>query len=152
MFLDRDVRGRLIPAFLMMLSVTFGFWGVADLCRHGRRQGGPVGAVLFRGIRAPRHRHCHVRLYQPRLLADAIGRKPTAMVWYAMCLILTPVVHMWAQSIGGLLAAVTVFGFSRAGSGLGRQSGCPSFSRRGCVAPPSPSASTRRAESPAPVR
>ncbi len=29
MFLDRSVRGRLIAAFLMMFSVTFGFWGVA---------------------------------------------------------------------------------------------------------------------------
>ncbi len=29
MFLDKSVRPRLIAAFLMMLSVTFGFWGVA---------------------------------------------------------------------------------------------------------------------------
>jgi len=29
MFLDPSVRRRLVPAFLMMLSVTFGFWGVA---------------------------------------------------------------------------------------------------------------------------
>ena len=51
--------------------------------------------------------------------ADAIGRKPTAMIWYAMCLILTPVVYMWAQSIGALLVTVTVFGFFPAGSGPG---------------------------------
>ena len=29
MFLDPGVRRRLVPAFLMMLSVTLGFWGVA---------------------------------------------------------------------------------------------------------------------------
>jgi MFS family permease len=29
MFLDKSVRRRLVFAFLMMLSVTFGFWGVA---------------------------------------------------------------------------------------------------------------------------
>ena len=29
LFLDKSVRPRLIAAFLMMLSVTFGFWGVA---------------------------------------------------------------------------------------------------------------------------
>jgi hypothetical protein len=28
-FLDPGARRRLFPAFLMMLSVTFGFWGVA---------------------------------------------------------------------------------------------------------------------------
>jgi len=47
--------------------------------------------------------------------ADAIGRKPTAMIWYAMCLILTPIVYIGAQSMGALLAAVTVFGFFTGG-------------------------------------
>ncbi len=28
MFSDRSVRPRLVGAFLMMMSVTFGFWGV----------------------------------------------------------------------------------------------------------------------------
>jgi MFS family permease len=37
------------------------------------------------------------------------------MLWYAMCLILTPIVYMWAQSMGALLAAVTVFGFFTGG-------------------------------------
>jgi MFS family permease len=32
-----------------------------------------------------------------------------------MCLLLTPVVYMWAQSMGALLAAVTVFGFFTGG-------------------------------------
>ena len=48
-------------------------------------------------------------------LADAIGRKPTAMLYYAMCLVLTPVVYRWTHSMGGLLAAVTVFGFFTGG-------------------------------------
>jgi hypothetical protein len=47
--------------------------------------------------------------------ADWIGRRPTAMIWYAACLILTPVVYMWAQSMGALLGAVTVFGFFTGG-------------------------------------
>ena len=37
------------------------------------------------------------------------------MIWYAMCLILTPVVYMWAQSLGALLVTVTVFGFFTGG-------------------------------------
>ena len=48
-------------------------------------------------------------------LADAIGRKPTAMLYYAMCLVLTPVVYMWARGMGQLLVAVTVFGFFTGG-------------------------------------
>ena len=46
-------------------------------------------------------------------LADAIGRKPTAMLYYAMCLVLTPLVYLWGQSqdIGVVLSLVGVFGF-----------------------------------------
>jgi MFS family permease len=44
-------------------------------------------------------------------LADGIGRKPTVMLFYAMCLVLTPVVYLWAQDIRVLLVCVGVFGF-----------------------------------------
>jgi hypothetical protein len=37
------------------------------------------------------------------------------MIWYAACLILTPVVYLWSHSMGSLLAAVTVFGFFTGG-------------------------------------
>ena len=37
------------------------------------------------------------------------------MLYYAMCLILTPVVYLWAQDMRALLAAVTVFGFFTGG-------------------------------------
>src|SRR6202040_3808020 len=46
-------------------------------------------------------------------LADSIGRKPTAMLFYFMCLVLTPLVYLWGQSqdIGVVLFLVGVFGF-----------------------------------------
>ena len=119
MFLDHEVRRRLIPAFLMMLSVTFGFWGVATFVPTY------VGTVAAKaGLSAPYYSAVAGLLgtgvaifgfISLGFLADAIGRKPTAMLWYAMCLILTPVVYMWAQSMGALLAAVTVFGFFTGG-------------------------------------
>jgi MFS family permease len=119
MFLDRSVRRRLVPAFLMMLSVTFGFWGVATFVPTY------VGTVAAKaGLSAPYYSAIAGLLGTGvaifgfiglGFLADAIGRKPTAMLWYAMCLILTPVVYMWAQSMGALLVAVTVFGFFTGG-------------------------------------
>ncbi len=33
------------------------------------------------------------------------------MIWYAMCLVLTPVVYLWAQNFGVLLVCVGIFGF-----------------------------------------
>ena len=48
MFLGRSVRGRLIGAFLMMLSVTLGFWGVATFVPTS------VGTVATKaGLSAP---------------------------------------------------------------------------------------------------
>ena len=119
MFLDASVRRRLVPAFLMMLSVTFGFWGVATFVPTY------VGTVAAKaGLSAPFYSAVAgllgtgvaiVGFISLGFCADAIGRKPTAMIWYAMCLVLTPVVYMWAQSMGALLAAVTVFGFFTGG-------------------------------------
>jgi len=119
MFLDRSVRGRLIAAFLMMLSVTFGFWGVATFVPTY------VGTVAAKaGLSAPYYSAMAGVLGTGVAIfgfiglgfcADAIGRKPTTMIWYVMCLILTPVVYMWAQSMTALLAAVTIFGFFTGG-------------------------------------
>ena len=44
-------------------------------------------------------------------LADAFGRKTATMLFYLMCLILTPVVDPWAQEIHVLLLSVGVLGF-----------------------------------------
>jgi MFS family permease len=44
-------------------------------------------------------------------IADAIGRKPAAMAFYIMCLVLTPVVYLWAQDLDALLICVGIFGF-----------------------------------------
>jgi MFS family permease len=119
MFLDKSVRSRLIAAFMMMLSVTFGFWGVATFVPTY------VGGVAAKmGLSAPYYSAVAGLLgtgvaifgfIALGFLSDGIGRKPTAMLYYAMCLILTPVVYLWAHSMGALLAAVTVFGFFTGG-------------------------------------
>jgi MFS family permease len=119
MFLDKSVRSRLIAAFLMMLSVTFGFWGVATFVPTY------VGTVAAKaGLSAPYYSAVAGLLgtgvaifgfITLGFLADAIGRKPTAMLYYAMCFVLTPVVYLWAKGMGPLLAAVTVFGFFTGG-------------------------------------
>src|SRR5262249_13923129 len=115
LFSDRSVRRPLILAFLMMLSVTFAFWGVGTFIPTY------VGSVAAKaGLSAPEWAGwagfitavCGVfGFVSLGFLADAIGRKPTAMIWYAMCLVLTPVVYLWAQNFGVLLICVGVFGF-----------------------------------------
>jgi MFS family permease len=115
MFVNPNVRGRLIGAFLVMLSVTFAFWGVATFvptyvatvaakahlsAPHYAAVAGLLGTIVGT-----------VGFVALGFCADWIGRKATTMIWYAMCLVLTPVVYLWAQSMTTLLAAVAVFGF-----------------------------------------
>jgi len=150
MFLDRSARRRLVPAFLMMLSVTLGFWGVAIFVPTY------VGTVAAQaGLSAPYYSAVAGLLGTGIAIfgfvglgfcADWIGRRPTAMIWYAACLILTPVVYMWARSMGARCSSPSRSSASSpAGYGPGRRFGCRSCSRRGCEGLPSPSASTRRA-------
>ena len=103
-FLDPGARRRLFPAFLMMLSVTFGFWAVATFVPTY------VGTVAAKaGLSAPYYSAVAgllgtgvaiVGFISLGFCADAIGRKPTAMIWYAMCLILTPVVYVGSVDRG----------------------------------------------------
>jgi MFS family permease len=119
LFSEKAVRGRLITACVLMLSVTFGFWGVATFVPTY------VAAVAHaQGLPAARYAAIGGLLYSSMqifgfvalgFLSDAIGRKPTTMIWYAASLVLTPVVYLWTQNLGTLLFAVAVFGFFSGG-------------------------------------
>ena len=117
LFSDRSVRRPLIFAFLMMLSVTFAFWGVGTfiptyVAGVAAKAGlsGPAWAGWAGLITSVCGTLGFVSL---GFLADAIGRKPTAMLWYTMCLVLTPLVYLWGASWGfvPLLVLVGIFGF-----------------------------------------
>jgi MFS family permease len=117
LFADRTVRRPLIGALLMMLSVTFAYWGVGTFIPTY------VGSIAAKaGLSAPFYAGLAgfitsgcglVGFITLGFLADSIGRKPTAMLFYFMCLVLTPLVYLWGQSqdIGVVLFLVGVFGF-----------------------------------------
>lgn len=115
LFADRTVRWPLIGALLMLLSLTFAFWGVSTFIPTY------VGAVAAKAhLSAPAWAGyaglvtgvCGtIGFISLGFLADAIGRKPVTMLFYLMCLILTPVVYLGSWSPDALLAWVGVFGF-----------------------------------------
>jgi MFS family permease len=117
LFTDRSVRRALVCSFLMMLSVTFAYWGVGTFIPTF------VGNVATKaGLSAPFYSGLAgfigsaggiAGFIALGFLADALGRKPTAMFYYLMCLVLTPLVYLWGQSqdIGVVLVLVGVFGF-----------------------------------------
>jgi MFS family permease len=115
MFAEPAVRMRLFLTFVMSLSVTIGYWGVSTFVPAY------VGSVATAaGLSAQRYAAL-VGLIQNLgaligfasfgFLADAFGRKPTTILYYVMCLILTPVVYLWVKDIHLLLLAFAVYGF-----------------------------------------
>jgi MFS family permease len=115
MFAEPAVRMRLFLTFVMSLSVTIGYWGVSTFVPAY------VGSVATAaGLPAQRYAAL-VGLIQNLgaligfasfgFLADAFGRKPTTILYYVMCLILTPVVYLWVKDIHLLLLAFAIYGF-----------------------------------------
>ena len=117
LFTDRSVRRPLILGFLMMLSVTFAYWGVGTFIptfvgNVASKAG--LSAAYFSGLAGFITSACGiVGFVSLGFLADAIGRRPTAILYYTMCLVLTPVVYLWGQSqdILVVLSLVGLFGF-----------------------------------------
>jgi MFS family permease len=115
LFAEPAVRSRLLLTFIMSLSITIGYWGVSSFVPSF------VGAVATgAGLAAPtwaglaglvQNVGALLGFAGFGLLADRFGRKPTTMLFYLMCLILTPVVYLWVQDIRVLVAGFAVYGF-----------------------------------------
>jgi len=115
LFAERAVRSRLLLTFVMSLAVTIGYWGVSTFVPS---YVGSVAAAA--GLAAPRWAAlaglvqnigalCGFVAFG--FLADALGRKPTTIFFYLMCLILTPIVYLWVENVHLLLFSFAVFGF-----------------------------------------
>jgi MFS family permease len=115
LFAEPAVRSRLILTFVMSLSITIGYWGVSSFVPSF------VGAVATAaGLAAPtwaalaglvQNIGALLGFIGFGFLADAYGRKPTTMFFYAMCLVLTPIVYLWVQDIHLLVLGFAVYGF-----------------------------------------
>lgn len=115
MFAEPAVRMRLIVTFIMSLSVTIGYWGVSSFVPSY------VGSVATAaGLAAQRwvglagllqNIGALLGFFSFGFLADAVGRKPTTIFYYLLCLIVTPIVYLWVKNIYLLLLVFAVFGF-----------------------------------------
>ncbi len=109
MFLDRSARPRLVAAFLMMLSVTFGFWGVATFVPTY------VGTVAAKvGLSAPYYSAV------AGLLGTGVAIFPTRMRGTAVAFCFNA--PRWISCIGPLIAGtliVAMGGYGRAATIVG---------------------------------
>jgi len=115
MFAEPAVRTRLLLTFVMSLSVTIGYWGVSTFVPSY------VGAVA-ESVGLPAQRWVALAglvqnlgalagFFSFGFLADGLGRKPTTLLYYLMCLVLTPIVYLWVHEIHLLLLVFAVYGF-----------------------------------------
>lgn len=118
-FANPAIRGRLIIAFLMATASAVGFWGISTWVPPY------VGSVAAKaGLSAPRWASFTGMAYNVGtipgyigfgFLADAFGRKPVTLVFFAMSLLLTPVFFLWTHDLGMLLVAAAFLGFFASG-------------------------------------
>jgi MFS family permease len=115
LFSDRTVRTRTIAVFAMSLATTVGFWSVstwipAYVASLAGAEGLPparwasyAGMAFTAGSIAG---YCALGF-----LADAYGRKPVTIAFFALALLMTPVFFFTSKAVGTLLFLAFVSAF-----------------------------------------
>jgi MFS family permease len=115
LFADPETRRRTILVFLMSLTTTLAWWGISSwvppyIASIAAKSGLPgpqwasyagmaynAGAILG-----------YISL---GFLADAFGRKPIVMLYFAAAFVMTPVLFLWTTDLNLLLVAAGVNAF-----------------------------------------
>jgi MFS family permease len=114
LFHEPEVRRRIIFAFLMSLATTFGFWGISTwvppyIASVAAKAGLP--GPQWAGFAGMAYNGGAVVGYVALgFLADALGRKPTTILYFACSLIMVPVVFLWTHDLTMLLIVAAVLG------------------------------------------
>ena len=119
LFADRAVRPRLIAALLMSFTTTLAWWGVSSwvspyIASVAAKAGLPGPQWLgYAGMAYNGGAICgYIAL---GFLADAFGRKPVVLLFFAMALLTTPVLFLWTSDLHWLLIAAAINGCFSAG-------------------------------------
>lgn len=115
LFADPVVLRRLVFTFLMSLSTTLAWWAIASfvppyVASVAAKAGlpGPVWA----GYTGMAYNAAAIVGYVGLgFLADIYGRKRVVLVFYALSLVMTPVLFLWTHDLNLLLLAAAVNGF-----------------------------------------
>ena len=115
LFAEPEIRRRTILVFLCSLTTTLAWWGISTWVPPY------VGSVAAKaGLPAQQWASYAAMSYNFAAIigyasfgffADRFGRKPITMLFFAMALILTPVLFLWTQDLKLLLLVAAINGF-----------------------------------------
>lgn len=119
LFTTPAIRNRTIIAFLMATTSAVGFWGISTWVPPY------IGSVAARaGLSAPRWASFTGMAYNAGsiagyvglgFLADAFGRKPVTLAFFAFSLLFTPVLFLWTHDLRLLLIIASIVGLFGSG-------------------------------------
>jgi MFS family permease len=115
LFAVPEIRRRTIVAFLMSLTTTLAWWGISTWVPPY------IGSVAAKaGLPAQQWASYAGMAYNLGaiagyaglgFLADRYGRKPVTFLFFAMALVLTPVLFLWVQDLRLLLVVAAINAF-----------------------------------------
>jgi MFS family permease len=112
LFTDPETRGRTILVFLMSLTTTVGFWSISTWVPPfvgSIAAGGGLAAAQWASYAGMAYTLGSITGYiMFGFLADALGRKPVTIAFFALALILTPVLFFWTNDLRWLLVLAFV--------------------------------------------
>jgi MFS family permease len=115
LFVDPQNRRRAVLVFLLSLTTTLAWWGISTWVPPY------IGSVAAKAGLPPQQWASYAGMTYNLgaivgyasfgFLADRFGRKPVTMAFFAMALVLTPVLFLWTQDLGLLLLVAAVNGY-----------------------------------------
>ncbi len=119
LFADPVIRKRTIIAFLMATASAVGFWGISTwvpqyVASLAAKNG--LAAAKWASFAGMAYNAGSIPGYIGfGFLADAFGRKPVTMTFFAVALLLTPVFFLWTSDLTSLLVVACLLGFFASG-------------------------------------
>jgi MFS family permease len=115
LFVDPQSRRRAVLVFLLSLTTTLAWWGISTWVPPY------IGSVAAKASLPAQQWASYAGMTYNLgailgyasfgFLADRFGRKPVTMLFFAMALLLTPVLFLWTQDLGLLLVVAAVNGY-----------------------------------------
>jgi len=115
LFVEPEIRRRTILLLLCSLTTTLAWWGISTWVPPF------VGSVATKAGLSPQQWASYAALAYNfggivgyasfGFIADAFGRKPVTMLFFAMALLLTPILFLWTQDLNLLLVVAAINGY-----------------------------------------